>query len=189
MKNTLKLLAATITALTLTVGSVKANSKKMDTTDFVVNGKIIKTNKQQDSRCTIELFNENKVIQTQSIKMNRSFEFKLKKNVWYTIRVTKEGYTPLLISFNTELDTNQEVINNLFRFETELIELAEAKKMNQDLIDFPVGIVSYNKATKCFDARDVYTNNYIAKLNTVDLIPGDIVIEYTSRKNVDRDMC
>ena len=195
MKNTLKTLAAII-ALTFATNTVLANDNRSNPTDFVVNGVIIKTNKSLDAKCKIELFYENQLVEETIIKLNKPFEYKLKKDVWYTIRVTKEGFLPLLISFNTEAG-NEEILDNVFHFETELIELAEAKFLNPDLIDFPVGVVALNKETKKFEAREVYTNNYVAGLYEVPAptythvtkvytsittqLPADIAKEYVSR--------
>lgn len=187
MKTTLKTLAAII-GLTLLTSTVVANDNKSNPSEFVVNGIIVKTNKKLDSKCKVELFYENQLIEETIIKMDKPFEYKLKKDVWYTIRVTKEGFLPLLISFNTAAG-NEQILDNTFHFETELIEMAEAKFLNPDLIDFPVGIVALNKETKKFEARDVYTNNYVANLFQTPVVPADIAKEYVStRSQIESDM-
>jgi hypothetical protein len=165
-----------------------AKSEASDPTDFVVNGVIIKTDKKLDSKCKIELFYENKLVDSSIIRMNRPFEYRLKKNVWYTLRVTKEGFLPLTVSFNTEVG-NEEILQSIFHFATELIPLSEAQFLNPDLIDFPVGIVSLNKKTKKFEANGVYTDNHLTGLNKAPEIKADIVKEYVSRPKVGAGMC
>lgn len=187
MKNTLKTLAAII-AFTFVTNTVLANNVNSNPADFVVNGVIIKTNKKLDSKCKIELFYENQLVEESIIKMDKPFEYKLKKDVWYTLRVTKEGFLPLTISFNTEAG-NQEILDNVFHFETELIELSEAKFLNPDLIDLPVGIVALNKETKKFEAREVYSENHIAGLYQAPELPADIAKEYVSRNELGAGMC
>jgi len=190
MKKAIKTLAAIITLLMTTSNSIAENTKNLDTLHFVVNGLIHQTNKKLDQNCKVELFYENQVVDSSIMRLNKPFEFKLKKNVWYTIRVTKEGSLPLLISFNTKLDEKDIVDNNLFAFETELIDLQEAKFLNKDLVDFPVGVVAYNKDTRKFEARDVYTQNYISGLyNTNKNSNGDIVKEYVTKRQISNNMC
>ncbi len=188
MKTTTKLLTAAMIILMLITNTVLAKGTKSNPGDFTINGIIVKTNKKLDSKCKIELFNENQLVDSSIIKMNKPFELKLKKDVWYTLRVTKEGFLPLMISFNTET-YNEEVLNNEFHFETELIELAEAKFLNPDLIDFPVGIVALNKDTKKFEARETYTNNYTMGLFQTPQLPADIVKEYVSKSKLTSGMC
>jgi hypothetical protein len=189
MKNTIKTLAAVIILLTISATALVGKNKDLDTADFIVNGIILKTNKKLDSKCTLELFYENTIVNSKVIQQNKPFEFKLKKNTWYTIRVTKEGFVPLLISFNTALENNDIVENNLFQFETELIDLEKAKYMDRDLIDFPVGLVAYNKETQRFEARDLYTQNYISGLNKTNTNNPDVAKEYVSRANMKNDLC
>ncbi len=187
MKNILKTLVA-ITSLTFASNTVMAKNVKSQPQEFVVNGIIVKTNNKLDSKCKVELFNENQLVSETIIKMDKPFEYKLEKNVWYTIRVTKEGFLPLTISFNTEVGS-EEIVNNMFYFETELIEMADAKFLNPDLIDFPVGVVAFNKDSKKFEARDVYTNNYVTGLHrTNEIKQADIVKEYVSRREIGNDM-
>jgi len=187
MKKTIKHLITGIVILVLSSGSIKAS--KQDTTDFIVNGIILKTNKKLDSKCKVELFYENKLVDESIIKLNKPFEYKLKRNVWYTLRVTKEGFLPLSISFNTELENNTSLKNNLFSFETALIDLEDAKLMNDDLIDFPVGHVAYNKETHKFEARDIYTDNYLSGLYKNSVSNADIVKEYVTRNKINDNAC
>jgi hypothetical protein len=189
MKTAIKTLAMAFLFLLGLVNDVLAGNKPTDTSDFVINGLIIQTNKKMNQKCKLELFYENKVIDSSIVKLNKPFEFKLKKNVWYTIRVTKEGFVPLLISFNTELGQNDIVENNSFAFETELIDIDQSKFLDRDLIDFPVGLVSYNKNNRKFEARDLYTQNYISGLFNSNTKNIDIVKEYVTKRDVINHMC
>jgi hypothetical protein len=185
MKNQIKTIVTALALSTVFANTATAN-KGNDTTDFIVNGIILKTNKKEDSKCKLELFNENTLVEFSEIKMNKPFECKLKKNVWYTIRVTKEGYAPLMISFNTALENGAEVLDNLFEFETALIENETARFMDKDQIEFPVGHVAYNKATQKFEARDIYTSNYMASLYKPVPTDADVVMAY--KKNIQPDV-
>lgn len=187
MKNQIKTIVAALAFFAaFSTAATAANKGKNDTADFIVNGVILKTNKSHDSKCKLEVFNENTLVDFSEIKMNKPFECKLKKNVWYTFRFTKEGYAPLMISFNTALESDAQVLDNLFEFETALIENDAARFMDQDQIEFPVGHVAFNKDTKRFEARDVYTNNYLAALyKTTPTNAADVAMVYTSEKQPD----
>ncbi len=205
MKNLINIAAAVLLLLAAATTKAAGNGNPSDTSDFIVNGLIIQKNKKIDQRCKLELFYENSMIDSSNARVNKPFEFKLKKNVWYTIRVTKEGYVPLLISFNTEVNKGDTVIDNLFAFETELIDLNQAKYMDKDLLDFPVGLVSLNKTTGNFEARDLYTQNYmiglakptpeiptlkeyVTKQDTKNDQTPDITKEYVVHRNVISNM-
>ncbi len=186
MKNQIKTIAAALLMSALFSNTALAGNKDGESTDFVVNGVIVKTDKKTDSKCKLELFQENTLIESSEIKMNKPFERKLKKNVWYTLRITKEGYKPLLISLNTELDNNANVLDNLFEFETALINNEAAKFMDKDQLDFPVGLVAFNKDTQSFEARDIYTNNYMTALyKSTPVDAADVAVVYTNAKQND----
>ena len=189
MKTTIKTLAAAIICLAISTSTLIGKNKQTSTTDFVVNGLIIKTEKKLDSKCKLELFCENNLIESSLTNLNKPFEYKLQKNHWYTIRVTKEGFLPLLISFNTEVENGEVITEGFFQFETELISLEQAKYMDKDLIDFPVGLVAYNKETKAFEARDQYTTNYLAGLFYPTIKDPNIVKEYVTKGNLHNNMC
>lgn len=186
MKKLINIAAAVLLLLAAATTKAAGNGNPSDTSDFIVNGLIIQKNKKIDQRCKLELFYENSMIDSSNARVNKPFEFKLKKNVWYTIRVTKEGYVPLLISFNTEVNKGDTVIDNLFAFETELIDLNQAKYMDKDLLDFPVGVVSLNKTTGNFEARDLYTQNYmIGLVKPTPEIPT--LKEYVTKQGTEKD--
>ncbi|MDZ4663594.1 MAG: hypothetical protein SGJ15_01840 [Bacteroidota bacterium] len=188
MKNYIKTIATTIAMSALLSHTAMAGNKGGNIPDFIVNGVILKTDKKTDSKCKLELFIENTLVESSEIKMNKIFERKLKRNVWYTIRVTKEGYKPLLISINTTLEQNAQVLDNIFEFETELIDNEMARYLNQDQIDFPVGYVAFNNESKKFEANDIYTKNYIAALyDTKEEHLGDVTAVYTNNKIIMAD--
>ncbi len=165
MKNTLKITLSLIIILVMMINTTKATVNKTDSSRFILNGKILRSDKRSDAKCKIELLFQNTVVDSSIINMNKPFKYNLKKNAWYTLRVTKEGHLPLLISFNTELKDNAVVLENTFYFETELIQLADAKNMNQQFIDFPIGLVEFNEMTGRFETTEVFTSNYLAALN------------------------
>jgi len=165
MKNTIKFISTLIIILTLISNRINAKDSNSDSVQFAMNGKILQSVKEPGSKCKIELFYGNTVIDSMTIKMNKPFKFNLKKNAWYTLRVTQTGCLPLLISFNTELKNGTPISENTFSFETQLIKLEDAKNMNQEFIDFPIGLVELNVETGKFETTEEFTSNYFTTLN------------------------
>jgi len=164
MKKAIKKLVAVVILLTVSVTIVKAGKGKGDTNDFVVRGVIAKSNNEH-SKFKIELFYENRKVDSSIVNPEESFDVKLKKNVWYTIRISTEGFVSQMISFNTELKNGVKVKNNKFEFTTELISNADAELLNKELLEFPISVVSVDKTTRKFQARESYTNSYLHNLN------------------------
>jgi hypothetical protein len=138
--------------------------KEKDTVNFIIYGVIYKTHKEMNAKCKLELFKENTLIECSEVKMNKAFERELKRNTWYMIRFTKDGYKPLMISFNTEVGDSAIVLDNLFEFETTLLDDERAMGLNKEQLQFPVGLVAFNKENHKFETNDIYTKNYMAAL-------------------------
>jgi hypothetical protein len=189
MKKVIEIVAIIALFLYASASKAAGNSNPSDTTDFIVNGLILQKNKKIDQHCKLELFHENSKIDSRDIRFNKPFEYKLKKNIWYTIRITREGCVPLLISFNTEMKDGETINDNLFAFETELIDVKQAQFLDKDLLDFPVGLVAFNKENGKFEARDIYTQNYMIGLSKPIQETPDITKEYITRRDVPNTMC
>lgn len=52
---------------------------------------------------TLELFSDNQLLESGVVVDAESFLLRVKKNSLYTIRITKEGHSPLVISINTHV--------------------------------------------------------------------------------------
>jgi hypothetical protein len=191
MKTAIKIFITLVALLYGLVSNAATKASQADTLDFIVNGLILQKNKKINQTCKLELFYENTKVDSVLIRFNKPFEYTFKKNVWYTIRVSKEGFVPILISFNTEMKDQEKVKDNFFAFETELIDLEQAKYLNRDELDFPVGLVTFNTETKKFGARDIYTTNHYASLYNPDEIQNDvdIVKENVTKRHYNSEMC
>jgi hypothetical protein len=191
MKTAIKIFITLVALLYGLVSNAATKASQADTLDFIVNGLILQKNKKINQTCKLELFYENTKVDSVLIRFNKPFEYTFKKNVWYTIRVSKEGFVPILISFNTEMKDQEKVKDNFFAFETELIDLEQAKYLNRDELDFPVGLVTFNTETKKFGARDIYTTNHYVSLYNPDEIQNDvdIVKENVTKRHYNSEMC
>lgn len=107
--------------------------------------------------CFVELISPNKTIDTVVLSQgNENFEFVLRKNCEYTIRISKKGYLSKTIAINTQILTLESEIH-FFEFDTFLIKDAEVAKLNKTLINAPVALVSYNYQLESFAPDSHYT--------------------------------
>ena len=114
---------------------------------------------------TAKLLAENKVIEVQELRVKKSFVFMLKKDVLYTILIEKEGYIPKTISISTK-STDKPINTNpyIFNFETNLISEDLRGHFDDDVLDFPITLIGYNKTCDCFDYNKEYTASIIDEM-------------------------
>lgn len=76
----------------------------------------------------------------------------------YTIRISKKGYIPRLVSIDTSLDNDDD---NLYRFhfDTELLKDEMKEIFDAEALEFPITIVSFNKSQEVFHFNKEYTMN------------------------------
>jgi hypothetical protein len=122
-----------------------------------IKGRVLNAEDGYASGCKVELLNSQGVIEQMDIKDNKArFAFKLKRNAYYAIRVSKAGFVSRIISINTEFPAE---INDVceFAFDTKLISVEEAKELNGDALDFPIAIVHFHEGTEMFIHNREYT--------------------------------
>lgn len=110
--------------------------------------------------CIIELIDEtNTVTDSLILKEGKSkFAFVLQKDSYYSIRISKNGFISKLVAINTEVLIAQEGVHR-FNFETRLLSNVVAKRLNEDVLDFPVAIIHFDYENNCFDYNKEYTEN------------------------------
>ena len=140
------------------IGSKPKISKPDSTVCLEVSGKILNINKGMDRLYKVELISANYIIKRLILKNKEQFKFNLKKNTHYAIRITKKGFMPRLISIYTTVPAD---IVRIFRFQfdTELITKAESKKLEPDVLDFPIAVVSFDNEMNCFYYNEDYTSD------------------------------
>lgn len=131
---------------------------------LVIEGKISNLDDNTDSECTVELMCLNKVIDSIVLKEGKKkFKFVLNKNLYYTIKISKKGYVSKLVSIDTEILTEVSGVYQ-FAFETTLIEESISRKLNQDVLDFPVSIIQFDYKMGYFSYNKEYTIHIKKKL-------------------------
>ncbi|MGZ4099634.1 MAG: hypothetical protein ACXVNM_12185, partial [Bacteroidia bacterium] len=96
------------------------------------------------------------IVDSMKVKDNKDFKFALKKNTIYGIRISKPGYYSRIISINT---STPGYANAFFRFEfdTDMIRIDDAAKINKDALDFPIAVISFNEDLRAFYYNEEYT--------------------------------
>lgn len=123
-----------------------------------ITGKIDLINEPEDGNTyKVELIYFNKVLKVLEIKESKTFKFSLKRDSYYTIRISKKGYVTKLISIDTNLDPEMTDVNCKFRFDTTLMPESDATNLNPDALDFPVALIYYNENQGQFDNNNKYT--------------------------------
>jgi hypothetical protein len=163
-------LKATITLILLLLYMLTSagNGNKNGSSQYCleVSGNVTtKHHKNKSDRYKVELIQNNKVVQSETVHDGRSFKFKLRQDGDYGILITKEGYVPRLINVWTDLP--KEITSHpLFRFEfdTDMIPESEKSSLNTDALDFPIAIIYFNEETGWFYYNEEYTSHIKRKI-------------------------
>lgn len=155
--NNLLIVVILFSVIMLFSNKALANSKG-DSTALTINGIIVTSNKKVNTsaKCKVLLYKGNVLIDSVLVKYHSSYEFKLIKNNWYTIKVIGQNMVPLMVSFDTNVGEENAKYKK-FYFETELYSVSEYKFMNQDIVEFPIGHVQFNSQSGYFEANERYT--------------------------------
>lgn len=162
ISNKLNLFLAFILMLCINNAKAGTNPKfnRDSTICLDISGKVTINNDKNGNGLKVELIYYNTVVDTLSAKTNKTFNFLLKKNSHYTIRISKEGYASKIISICTDIkafDPNKDFYK--FHFDTELIPLKTASKLNHEALEFPIAIITLDENVGGFYINEDYTSN------------------------------
>lgn len=131
---------------------------KFDSTScLLIEGKILNADQGNEEVCVVELILNNTTIDSVLLKEGKEkFKFVLSKDKSYAIRISKRGFVSKLLSIDTRMLNEEEVIFR-FEFATKLIKAEFAKKLNQDALDWPVALINFDSKHKCFSYDRRYT--------------------------------
>ena len=123
-----------------------------------IDGKVLIPKSDPSKTYKIELLCLNTVVDSGYVVDDESFLLKIKKNSWYTIRIIKEGYFPMIVSIDTRLP-DYNTGNHKFHFDTELIVENYTSIQDKDAVDFPIAIISFNPNKDIFSPIKEYSKN------------------------------
>lgn len=147
-------------------GDEKKQRSAADTTDCLeITGRFDCSVKNFTGYYDVKLILDNTVIATQTLSIKKGFGFVLAKNNYYTIKIEKAGYIPRIFSISTKVNNVLDERNTyLFSFETSLLSEDLGGLFEDDNIDFPFALISYNKDCDCFEHSKEYTASLIQKM-------------------------
>ncbi|HOZ87056.1 MAG TPA: hypothetical protein PL029_04810, partial [Bacteroidia bacterium] len=95
--------------------SVSVSGAENKDTAYVIeiDGKVLIPKDDDSKLYKIELLCHNTVVDSGVVVDSESFLLKIKKDSWYTIRISKQGYLPMSVSIDTKLPGND---NNFHTF-------------------------------------------------------------------------
>ena len=118
-----------------------------------------------DSNTKVELFCHAELIDSKVPAKDGSFEFDLKKDQYYSIRITKSGYVPKIIGIDTEVPVDLKDQKE-FVFSTGLLSENEAAKLDKNVLEFPAALIMYYDKTASFEFCLEYATVRKAMLST-----------------------
>lgn len=104
---------------------------------------------------TVVLTENNKEVSKTPIPPKGKFLLVLKKNSHYTVKISKNGFVTRSVSVDTQLPPGTEY--GIYRFDMEVELFKENKNINNDYLDFPVALISYDKEKDVFNYSKKYT--------------------------------
>ncbi len=109
----------------------------------------------------VELIYYNTTIDTVVVENRKGFVFNLNKNAFYTIKISREGYLPKLVSIDTHIpDSRYNKGLYKFEFSTDLFD----NSVKSEATEFPIAIIAYNKKAREFNYNERYTSNIKAEI-------------------------
>lgn len=125
-----------------------------------VSGKIRLQNNPYNNKIKVELIHYNTVIDSITVKQDKKFKFYFEKGAYYTLRISKPGYITKLITVCTILKKfNHKDDYYRFQFDTELLPVIATEILDQEVLEFPIAIISFDEKLKAFFINENYTSN------------------------------
>lgn len=130
-----------------------SNKDVSDDSDFLeVIGNFDSSAKELSGIYTAKLILDNTVIEEQILNVRKPLTFMLKKDMLYSIKVEKEGYVSKTIHISTKSSALSSSKNSyLFKFQANLLNAGLMKQLDDNNVNFPLALITYNKDCDCFE--------------------------------------
>lgn len=159
LNNTIKVTLLSLIFLSTSVFGGNKHGKKTNQNQEMtieIDGKVLIPKNDDSKLYKIELLCHNTVVDSGLVVDSESFLLKVKKNSWYTIRITKQGYYPMIVSIDTKLPVDN-MDSHKFHFDTELI--SKNSKVDSESVEFPIAIISFDQNQDSFSPVREYSKN------------------------------
>jgi len=122
-------------------------------------GKIVIKNKELKGSYKVEVMLYNSVTSTILVKNNAPLKLHLKKGTPYILKISKKGFFPRYICLNTNNCEDKGLAETYsFYLETDFIETSEAMRLDNETLEMPAAIISFDKTTCNFDHNKDYAS-------------------------------
>lgn len=117
---------------------------------------MIYNNKNRVKNVIVNIYSQNKLIKNIHVKASNRFVTYLPVNCMLTIEISAENYHTKRFMFDTNLPEGTKPIPK-YDFDIDIFKEEELSDVNTSLLDFPVGLVSYDPKKKVFIRNKKYT--------------------------------
>lgn len=130
--------------------------RKDSSTHVVLNSRILVNAKKTIGSYKLEVLYRDMVINSMSVKNNAPVRLLLKKDAPYVLKISKKGYIPRYIYVNTNM--REKTTKNFYylTMQTDLISSSEARILDDEALQLPSALVSYNKKAGVFESNKDY---------------------------------
>lgn len=125
-----------------------------------IDGIVVNASLSKGEECVVELICFNTIEQSVILKNGKKrFRLNLKKNAFYTIKMSKKGCVTRTIIVDTRIaESGYE--GYFFSFETKLPLESQTGNMNKEALDQPIALIYFDPKKECF----VYDKEYTLRL-------------------------
>ncbi|MCC6448691.1 MAG: hypothetical protein IT215_08405 [Chitinophagaceae bacterium] len=147
--------------------SAKKDSIVSTTECLVITGIAVNEKKQPINGVEVKLYQKNvemEWVEVTAIQYHdHNFKFVLVANEYYSIEISKPGYTKRLIVVSTELPYN---VNHypVFNYAFEVTLFKEKIVRDDFYLDFPIALISYDEKSRVFAYHKNYTKHIKQKI-------------------------
>lgn len=135
---------------------VQAGGKGNPRLDSIRLTGVIFNNEKPVKNLVIRVFERNKMIKEVVVKRLNRFTTNIPLNSMLTIEINAEDYHTKRFIFDTHVPERPKV-QMKYHFDIDIFKESEIANVNMSMLDFPVGLVSYNEKKKAFIRDKKYT--------------------------------
>ena len=141
------LLSLSLNGISSTLSSVRDSIE--------LNGMVF-NNKNRVQGVVINVYNNNTLLKKVKVKSTNRFKTYLPVNAMLTIEITAPGYHSKRFMIDTKLPRDLKKMPK-YEFDIDIFREEELRNVNTSILDFPVGLVEYDRKKKEFVRNKKYT--------------------------------
>lgn len=132
-----------------------------------ISGEVILQGNKTNEFYKVELIKNDIVVDSLEINDKKDFNFLLTSNDYYSIRISKKGFISKVISIDTKISEQSASKNEYqFYFEAKLIGEDKLQKLNKEVLDLPIALISFDEKKDIFTYNKKYTANIKRRMYT-----------------------